>query len=122
MTARCEPPPELRNRDGWHWLNAGYDFVCAKWQFRLQVWLLPTNLELVSPWNAAGMYHYRYIAPVPLPDDVARLAGAARAAQARFAEYAVEHVRRGALGKAERNQTHADALRAAVAPFPEPMP
>jgi hypothetical protein len=80
MNERCEPPPELRDRDGEHHLfyyPAGTDVsgnpVVVRWGARAQGWWAD-HLELRghSPTETASM-GWRYLAPVTPPATVAAL-------------------------------------------------
>ena len=75
--ARCEPPPELRGKDGWHWLvlmvNDGPSRPFAqRWH--------PDRAGSDSEWgasylspSAAYLRGYRYLSPVLTPAEVAAL-------------------------------------------------
>lgn len=75
--ARCEPPPELRGKDGWHWLvlmvNDGPSRPFAqRWH--------PDRAGSDSEWgasylspSAAYLRGYRYLSPVHTPAEVAAL-------------------------------------------------
>lgn len=70
MTDRCEPPEHLRGVSGWHWIQA------------------PSERDPHPEWWKADMgwrgcregigAHWRYLAPVPSPEAVARLVEAGR--------------------------------------------
>lgn len=69
---RCEPQPEWRNRDGWHWVQdvSGY-FVptCARWQFNGGgIWVFG-GTQTARP-SYAYRTGYRYLAPVATPAEV----------------------------------------------------
>ena len=56
MTARCEPPPEWRDRDGWHeWSDAGQPYY-AFWHYSHQSWYTAWFLGGVQTENMAGSY------------------------------------------------------------------
>ena len=70
---RCEPPEELRGRDGWHWVTLfGHtEPAPEKWLAGIQMWFrLGATYAAPSIAAAAG---YRYIAPVATPAEVDRL-------------------------------------------------
>lgn len=65
---RCEPPPELRDRDGWHWvetLDGQYRF-CHRWWKARGEWCWATL-------DARSARALRYLAPVTPPATVAAL-------------------------------------------------
>ena len=80
--ARCEPPPELRSVDGWHWVQdmSGpdpdtYRPVCWQWvgennPGKTLVWW--ADGSIFKPYAAADA-GYRYLAPVTPPAEVERL-------------------------------------------------
>jgi len=119
MGDRCEPPAELRGVDGWHWVDADRPIVCQ--------WLAADQHQLHASWKmpgsniygpaAAYRAGYRYLSPIPSPEALAALVDAARASEALFQWYADEHVAAGKHEKAERNQSAASALTAALTPF-----
>ena len=61
MTDRCEPPPELRGEDGWHWVEypSGYQ-MAARWWLERTVW----RWMGMSSYDASLL---RYITPVATP-------------------------------------------------------
>ena len=64
MSARCEPPEELWNKDGFHWVEA------PDGKLRIWRWLCRDGATTRGwPMSAAG---YRYLAPVATPAEVAR--------------------------------------------------
>lgn len=65
MSARCEPPEELRDVDGWHWLT-GHNPVL--WIADLEEWEWGED-DWVTP-EAAYRYGYRYLAPVATHAEV----------------------------------------------------
>lgn len=71
MTAnegRCEPPPELRGVDGWHWVAQaiGADPLAAWWDSDASTW----DNELI---NDNAHWGWRYLAPVTPPAVVTAL-------------------------------------------------
>jgi hypothetical protein len=68
MSARCEPPEELRGVDGWHWLTEHNPVLWIadrqEWEYGEDDWVTP---------EAAYRYGYRYLAPVATPAEVAAL-------------------------------------------------
>ena len=70
---RCEPPPELRGVDGWHWV-AMYSYERPLWwsgDHETPAWIAPGGGR-VSAEIAAG-HTYRYLAPVATPAEVEAL-------------------------------------------------
>jgi len=65
MSARCEPPEELRGVDGWHWLTEQNPVLWIadrqEWEWGEDDWVTP---------EAAYRYGYRYLAPVATPAEV----------------------------------------------------
>jgi hypothetical protein len=73
MSERCEPPPELRRVDGWHWLTRGEAKPFAEhWQPDRAGQDSEWGLGYFSP-SAAHAAGYRYMAPVASPEEVAAL-------------------------------------------------
>jgi hypothetical protein len=70
VTDRCEPPPELREFGVWHWLEYREPFyTLARWDY--DGWWMPEDQNVCQP---EGMNeHWRYIAPVASPEEVAAL-------------------------------------------------
>ena len=68
MSARCEPPEELRGKDGWHWLT---EHNTVLWIADRQEWEWGED-DWVTP-EAAYRYGYRYLAPVSTPAEVEKL-------------------------------------------------
>lgn len=60
MTDRCEPPPELRDRAGWHWVRSPIGALILR--FWGQNW---------NRWFGEMSDGWRYVAPVMTPDEVA---------------------------------------------------
>lgn len=70
---RCEPPPELRGVDGWHWV-AMYSYERPLWwsgDHDTPAWIVPGGGR-VSP-ETASRHGYRYIAPAATPAEVEAL-------------------------------------------------
>lgn len=88
MTEKCEPPPELRDRDGEHHIYchpAGTDVrgnpVVVRWGARAQGWWADhLDLRGHNAAEAASM-GWRYHSPVTPPAVVAALVEALEAAQ-----------------------------------------
>jgi len=85
---RCEPPPELRGVDGWHWVQV-HDWPprLAEWQVaphdgRQPLWKDYERQRSATPDWAAREWGYRYLSPVLTPAEVAAL----RAEMARLRE------------------------------------
>ena len=75
MTERCEPPPELRGVDGWHWVqDRTGDPVVRRWLAGpYPAW---RHLSMPSTAELAYQAGYRYVAPVTAAATVAALAEA----------------------------------------------
>ena len=72
---RCEPPPELRDRDGWHWVQYKQSPMCrAEWSATEREWFFPED-QTHSPVESLST-SWRYFAPVTPPATVAALAEA----------------------------------------------
>lgn len=68
MTDRCEPPPEWRDRDGWHELSVPERFHTVHWRWHggARAWhdtRLGSRGMFIEPADA-GHAGWRYIAPV----------------------------------------------------------
>ena len=73
MSERCEPPPELRDRDGWHWVQGAYSVGPMLWiNFSVGFWQTDGELDQLSPERAHHM-GLVYLAPVTPPATVAAL-------------------------------------------------
>jgi hypothetical protein len=74
-TPRCEPPEELRGRDGWHWVGHenGETPLLATWENPEWwpdtggAWRIGSWLYMPEPTHKKG---FRYIAPVATPAEV----------------------------------------------------
>lgn len=68
---RCEPPPEWRDRDGWHWVQctmgprAAYNPEVFLWDVETGAWVVGDTLR--------ALRNYRYLAPITPPSTVAAL-------------------------------------------------
>ena len=73
MSDRCEPPPELRGVDGWHWvqLSRSEEPTIARWKASC-AWWNASGLGTVSA-ESAGNFGYIYISPVATPAEVEAL-------------------------------------------------
>ena len=77
MSERCEPPPELRDRDGWHWVDSTRWVQPDILRWRLNgdnqeyEWLLSSGAFVSSESETANAW--RYLAPVTPPATVAAL-------------------------------------------------
>lgn len=76
MSDRCEPPPELRGVDGWHWVQRTSDPPVVLWwvpgiQGFDGRWLTYGGNQLL-PFSMAED-GWRYVAPVATPDEVEAL-------------------------------------------------
>jgi hypothetical protein len=72
-TPRCEPPEELRRRDGWHWLSRqGRAPELIRWHLASDgetwLWSVPGLGTAGRAWMVAQ--GFRYIAPVTPPAEV----------------------------------------------------
>lgn len=101
--ARCEPPEELRGRDGWHWMRnkIGSDGL-AWWCSSRQDWTFAGRGKAESPATIAAL-GYTHIAPVLTPAEAAALRAERNAARTER-----DDVRRSFANL----QVGADALRA----------
>jgi hypothetical protein len=73
MTARCEPPPELRDRNGWHQLaNFQNETQCVYWNSDRKGWYQPRTGQHNSEILMAG-WGWSYLAPVLPPAEVQAL-------------------------------------------------
>ena len=118
--ARCEPPEHLRGVDGWHWLiNSAGETITAWFQasrsksFPHGTWMTAHGYTAWEPHHAAAG-GWRYVAPVPSPEAVARLVEAAR----RMSECDLGLIPEEGCTCETCEAWH--ALRAALAPFKEP--
>ena len=69
---RCEPPPELRDRDGWHWVQYKQSPMCrAEWSATEREWFFPED-QTHSPVESLST-SWRYLASVTPPATVAVL-------------------------------------------------
>jgi|GEM_PF-5923516 len=69
MTDRCEPPPELIEVDGWHWLMFKQDAPCfAGWEAKKAEWWFPEDQTCCAPSDLSS--NWRYLDPVTLPAEV----------------------------------------------------
>jgi hypothetical protein len=70
---RCEPPPEWRGKDGWHWVQGAYSVGPMLWiNFSGGFWQTDGGLDQLSPERAHHM-GLVYLAPVTPPATVAAL-------------------------------------------------
>lgn len=71
MNHRCEPLPEHRGQDGWHWLAiTNSPNECVFWRARTLCWVFGTQNE--SPLQVAS-YGYTYLEPTLTPAEAAAL-------------------------------------------------
>ena len=83
---RCEPPPEWRDRDGWHWVQAPVgEPHLARWHAAERddvepLWTSTHHVYSGTPRYAVREWGWRYIAPVTPPATVAALVEALEAA------------------------------------------
>lgn len=112
---RCEPPGELKNRDGWHWIegDGGELFFCQ--------WTVSKSGGYDGTWDrgtywssaehaAADGWIYR--GRVPSPSDLAALVRAGREMRG-YVENAV------LINPCDETISDLEALTAALAKFPE---
>ncbi len=74
--ARCEPPPELRGKDGWHWVvwtptgeTEPYNPVAIWWDAEALGWCP----DLPKCADTRELTEYRYLSPVLTPAEVEAL-------------------------------------------------
>lgn len=73
MSDRCEPPPELRERDGWHWVERdGQEPQLLEWQHE-GIWLRVPPVYAASRPPHAAYLGFRYLSPVHTPAEVGAL-------------------------------------------------
>ncbi|GEM_PF-4480452 len=76
---RCEPPPEWRDRDGWHWVQAPVgDPHLARWHAAKRpdvepLWTSTHHVYSGTPRYAVREWGWRYLAPVTDHATVAAL-------------------------------------------------
>jgi len=76
---RCEPPPELRGVDGWHWVQAPVgEPHLARWHAAERddvepLWTSTHHVYSGTPRYVVREWGWRYIAPVTPPAVVAAL-------------------------------------------------
>ena len=79
MNERCEPPPELRERDGWHWVQAPVgEPHLARWHAAERgdvepLWTSTHHVYSGTPRYAVREWGWRYLVPVTPPATVATL-------------------------------------------------
>lgn len=79
--AQCEPPEGLRDRDGWHWVQAPVgEPHLAKWFAASSsrgkpLWDSDQHIYTATPRYAAREWGLRYLAPVATPAEVEALRG-----------------------------------------------
>lgn len=82
MSDRCEPPEELRDKDGWHWLHhPGWGEWPARYSAPCHAGIWPIWRCPDSNWTTPSAYReeWRYVAPVTPPATVAALVEALEA-------------------------------------------
>ena len=84
MNERCEPPPELRDRDGWHWVQCINGPNPDSYAPEIRWWYAPSVVaNIVGWWEEADAHSdmdgYRYLAPVTPPATIAALVEALEA-------------------------------------------
>lgn len=114
MTARCEPPPHLRDRDGWHvvWTPNGTPGI-QSWHTRVGKWgngLSPDEMD-GRDYRYGGPAPEPSAAPVPAPDAVAALCEAGKKAADELCSLLEYGLNRPSTAKCM------NALDAALAPF-----
>ena len=87
MTGRCEPPPELRGVDGWHWVRAvgpvvSSNTIIMRWGARAQGWWHEEVGMRGHNAEEAAEDGWRYLYPALPPAEIAAL----RAENARLRE------------------------------------
>lgn len=79
---RCEPPPELRGVDGWHWVQAPVgEPHLARWHAAERddvepLWTSTHHVYAGTPRYAVREWGWRYLAPVTPPATVTALVDA----------------------------------------------
>ena len=80
MSERCEPPPELRERDGWHWLAHPKGALLPEmWRASRGMWEWFGVEGESAPDGWRAKEDYRYLTPVTPPATVAALVEALEA-------------------------------------------
>ena len=96
---RCEPPPELRGVDGWHWVQPHqWAAIPARWHAAPHdglepLWASTHHVASGTPAWAADEWGWRYLAPVATPEEVAALRAEVARAGAVCADMGAEIVR-----------------------------
>ena len=70
MNERCEPPPEWRDRDGWHWMKKGGSKLPAYWTPRDEWW---DAVHFSGDARTVAAMGFSVTAPVTPPAVVAAL-------------------------------------------------
>lgn len=115
--ARCEPPPELRGKDGWHWvtLEGSKRQFTAFW--RSQYWWDGLNKTRA---DSAYARSWRYLSPALTPAEVAALRAE------RDAAVEARDIYTAAVKLADNEITtlrgEVENLRAALKPFADAAP
>ena len=115
MTDRCEPPPELRGKPGYH-LVAGVDNVTGQIGEFPAYWTGEGQRPFARMWEAWGVVHepdehgWRYLSPVATPAEVDALRAERDAAIARTAAACAN-----AVEAYDEVRAECDTLRARVA-------
>ena len=102
MAERCEPPDELRDRDGWFWLDSDRPIVCM-WQYDpwsdTGAWKMPGS-NIWGP-DSAYRHGYRYIGPVTPPRHVMALVRALAEIEVVSNQQAVRDIALAAIAAAQ---------------------
>jgi hypothetical protein len=78
-TPKCEPPEELREVDGWHWVQAPVgDPLLARWHAADRpgiepLWVSTHHVYSGTPRYAAREWGWRYLCPVLTPAEAEAL-------------------------------------------------
>lgn len=84
MSERCEPPPEWRDRDGWHWMKKGGSKLPAYWTPRDEWW---DAVHFSGDARTVAAMGFSVTAPVTPPATVAALVEALEEAGKFIANY-----------------------------------
>lgn len=124
MSERCEPEPEWRERDGWHWVQGAYSVGPMLWiNFSGGFWQTDGEIAQLSPERAHHM-GLVYLAPITPYSTVAALVEALKKCaddlEARvMREYSVGILTPGVALRQAEDLAPVDAARAALALYRE---
>jgi hypothetical protein len=95
---KCEPPEELRGRDGWHWVQWGSDAPeCQRWR-------------KTGHWYGQhmGLPDWRYLAPAATPATVRALVEALEEVERQCVKHNINGI--GNIGHAALARAKAEGL------------